>query len=367
MRESAVTTLDRRQTPRTKLVEIAYIGMGPENGGVVLDVSDGGLSFHAVSPVQLHETIHFSLSLRGHSRIEGVGEVVWTNGMRTICGLRFTSLSVGALEHLNNWTNQSQMPVAARENVLSPAPQTESPAYDASRLGANSELIFAIPPAAEVYLSEPMTRTLWQEPLFFWILFVLLGTALVVTAFIYGVHVGKSEISSVARPAVNLDSPASPPVLASVPVPAPSAASDASSVPSDALSVPSGAPADAPKTDDTSGSTVQPPSAEGNSTAPPNQHAEQTFEAGQSELTAALAYLQGSNNKLDRPKAARLLWAAVGNGNSTAEVILADLYLRGDGVSRSCEQGRVLLKAASKRGNILADEKLHELKAKGCR
>ena len=37
------TTAERRQAPRTKLVEIAYIGMGPENGGLVLDVSDGGL------------------------------------------------------------------------------------------------------------------------------------------------------------------------------------------------------------------------------------------------------------------------------------------------------------------------------------
>ena len=84
--------------------------MGPENGGLVLDVSDGGLSFHAVAPVQRAETIHFLLSLRGHSRIEGAGEVVWTNEMRTVCGLRFTSLSSGAREHLNNWTNQSRLP-----------------------------------------------------------------------------------------------------------------------------------------------------------------------------------------------------------------------------------------------------------------
>jgi hypothetical protein len=50
MRASPVVTPDRRQTPRTKLVEIAYIGMGPENGGLVLDVSDGGLSFHGTCP-----------------------------------------------------------------------------------------------------------------------------------------------------------------------------------------------------------------------------------------------------------------------------------------------------------------------------
>ena len=122
MRESPGKAQDRRQSPRMKLAEIAYIGMGPENGGLVLDVSDGGLSFHAVAPVQPAETIHFLLSLRGQSRIEGAGEVVWTNEMRTVCGLKFTSLSGGAREHLNNWTNQSRPPfadveVTARENA----------------------------------------------------------------------------------------------------------------------------------------------------------------------------------------------------------------------------------------------------------
>ena len=149
MGQTSVKPADRRQTPRTKLVEIAYIGMGPENGGLVLDVSDGGLSFHAVAPVKPAETIHFLLSLRGHSRIEGAGEVVWANELRTICGLRFTSLSAGAREHLNNWTTQSRMPAAARAKPVSSAPpappQTEeSPASLASQSATNSAPVFAI-------------------------------------------------------------------------------------------------------------------------------------------------------------------------------------------------------------------------------
>jgi hypothetical protein len=50
--DSSSKAAERRQNPRTKLVEIAYIGMGPENGGLVLDVSEGGLSFHSVAPIQ---------------------------------------------------------------------------------------------------------------------------------------------------------------------------------------------------------------------------------------------------------------------------------------------------------------------------
>ncbi len=392
MRESSVKTPDRRLAPRTKLVEIAYIGMGPENGGLVLDVSDGGLSFHAVAPVRPDETIRFLLSLRGHSRIEGAGEVVWTNEMRTVCGLRFTSLSAGAREYLNNWTNQSRTALSAREKAVSPAPpatpQTEeSPASLASQSDTEAEPVFAIPPAAEVYLSEPTVRSMWREPLFFWIMFGILGAALTVTAFIYGVRVGKSEISSVAQSAAVPDSQASPQVPEPAAVPASSAASDApsvsaitpavpsdatsvqgdvSSVPNDATSHLGGAFVNASKTDNIPPSSFQRPGDGGLGAKAPGQDAEEALEAGKSELAAALASLRGTNGIRDSSKAARLLWAAVGNNNSSAEVVLADLYLRGDGVAKSCEQGRVLLNAASKSGNVQGQEKLGELNTNGC-
>lgn len=366
MRESPETTRDRRQAPRMKLVEIAYIGMGPENGGVVLNVSDGGLAFRAVAPVQPDETIHFSLSLRGHSRFEGAGNVVWTNEMRTVCGLRFTSLADGGREQLNDWANQSRMPVAARENTLAPTPQTESPASDASPLDSNAGPVFAISPAAKAPLSNPEIRTLRQTPFFRWIMFGLLSAALTVAAFNYGVYVGKSETSSVARSAANPGSPASPPISAPIPVPDSSIASDATSVPTGTPAAPSDAPVDASKTGDTSGSTVQRPGPEGNGAAVPDRHAAQELEAGKSELAAALAYLNGNRGQRDSSLAVPLLWAAVGNGNSTAEVMLADLYVHGDGVAKNCEQGRILLIAASRSGNAQADVKLGELNTNGC-
>jgi hypothetical protein len=392
MREPSVTKSDRRQTPRTKLVEIAYIGMGPENGGLVLDVSDGGLSFHAVAPVQQADTIRFLLSLRGHSRIEGAGEVVWTNEMRTVCGLRFTSLSSGAREHLNNWTNQSRMPDSPREEAVSPVPpappQTEEPSASlASQSAINSEPVFAIPPAPEFYLSETVGSSLWQDPLFFWIMLGLLGAVLSVTGYIYGVHVGKSEISSVVQSAASPDDQTEQPILAPTPLPAssiangapsvptgaraapsdaPSVASDVRPVPNVATSVPSGALVNASKTDDTSGSTVKRPGTDGRGAVASDQHAEQALAAGKSELAAALAFLNGDNGQRNSSRAVQQLWAAVGNGNSTAEVILSDLYVSGDGVAKNCEQGRVLLIAATKSGDAQAKVKLDELNANGC-
>ena len=356
MREPPVTSTDRRQTPRTKLVEIAYIGMGPENGGLVLDVSDGGLSFHAVAPVQPAETIHFLLSSRGQNRIEGAGEVVWTNEMRTVCGLRFTSLSGGAREHLTNWTNQSRMPSPASEKAVSPAPAAiphmeESLASDAGPSGTFSESVFAIPPADEVYLSEPTGKSIWWGQLFLWIILGFSGAALLASAYLYGLHVGVSAGRSTARnAAVASTQPsrnANPSACSRTWIPLGSRRSDfcskrGDSPSSQATRVPSSAPVGAPKSQYKSTSALQPPAAEVQSPALPEQHAQQGMEAGNSDLAAAMEYLGGPTGKRNSSKAARLLWSAVGNGNSDAEVVLADLYLHGNGVARSCEQGRVL-------------------------
>jgi len=146
----------------------------------------------------------------------------------------------------------------------------------------------------------------------------------------------------------------------------PSVPTAAPAVPGDATSVLSGALVNAPKTDDTTTSTLQRPAPEGNGAVASDLRAEQAIEAGKSELAAALAALNGNNGKRDSSRAVQLLWAAVGNGNSEAEVILAGLYAAGDGVAKNCEQGRVLLNAAMKSGNAGAKVKLDELNSNGC-
>jgi len=420
--ESSGRVAERRIAPRTKLVEIAYIGVGSENGGLVLDVSDGGLSFHAVTPVQPAERVKFLLSLRGHSRIEGTGEVVWTNQMGTVCGLKFTSLSAGALEFLNNWTNQSKMAsevrpeekartlapmvpppliAPAREKVSPPPhvaipnPQKGSaPAPASTETGMNSEHVYAIPPAADPYLSDPTSSTLWGGQLFLWIVFGFLGAAFLSSIYLYGVHVGRSDVGSVAQSAVNpitqTDSAAlasaapAPAAPASAPAPVPTAplprASDArlfpnnaspapsaaKPVPNVATSAPSGTLVNASKTGRLLGSAEQPQGSVKYAAAAPSQQTKEDSDAGKSELTAALARLNGDNGTRDPSAAIKLLWAAIAKGNSAAEVTLADLYVYGDGVDQNCEQGRTLLIAASKSGNTQAKVKLDELNAGGC-
>ncbi|PYU22883.1 MAG: hypothetical protein DMG30_13540 [Acidobacteria bacterium] len=78
----------------------------------------------------------------------------------------------------------------------------------------------------------------------------------------------------------------------------------------------------------------------------------------------ARQYLNGHVQPRNPTVASQLLWSAVEKGSSAAEMDLADLYLHGDGVARNCDQARVLLSAASRKGNV---EAMHDLNRTGCR
>ena len=88
---------------------------------------------------------------------------------------------------------------------------------------------------------------------------------------------------------------------------------------------------------------------------------------GSEELTIAVTYLNGAHGKAqDSAEAAKWLWRSVAKENSSAALMLSDLYLRGSGVAKNCDQARVLLDAAARKGAAGAAERLRNLPAFGC-
>ncbi len=88
---------------------------------------------------------------------------------------------------------------------------------------------------------------------------------------------------------------------------------------------------------------------------------------GSQELVLAQNLLNGVGTERDSAAAAQWLWKAVEKQNTAATVLLGGLYLRGDGVQKNCEQGRVLLDAAAVKGNKNAATLLRNLQAFGCK
>ncbi len=72
-----------------------------------------------------------------------------------------------------------------------------------------------------------------------------------------------------------------------------------------------------------------------------------------------------ANNASDSVAEAAWLWKATAKGNPTAPVRLADMYVKGDGVPRSCEQAIVLLKTAAEKENALARNRLASMYGSG--
>jgi TPR repeat protein len=90
-------------------------------------------------------------------------------------------------------------------------------------------------------------------------------------------------------------------------------------------------------------------------------------QSGAQDLATAEGYLNGNQGKTrDSREAAQWLWKAVGKGNPGATIVLSDLYLRGDGVPKSCDQARLLLDAASRKRVKAAADRLRDLQAFGC-
>ena len=178
--------------------------------------------------------------------------------------------------------------------------------------------------------------------------------------------------------------PQAPPAIAtppSAPAPTPglstndAAAPATSSVASPSVSSPSGSsdPSDRPAatappeaaSTRTRASTVRrkPAPAE----PPTSSAAEAAKGNGVEELAMAQRYLDGTDGQApNRAEAAKWLWKAMGKHNAQATLLLADLYLKGEGVSKNCDQARVLLDSATRGGMKEAGERLRHLQAFGC-
>jgi hypothetical protein len=98
----------------------------------------------------------------------------------------------------------------------------------------------------------------------------------------------------------------------------------------------------------------------------PTPSGNNSVEPGQPEYLQALQILRSPGRSSEVPAAIQLLWTAVEKGNTGAEVDLAELFRTGRGVEKNCDQTRILLSAAARKGSFEARKRLEELQRQGC-
>ncbi len=130
----------------------AYINIEPNNGGIVLNVSDEGLCFHSFDPVRRNGPVRFWFSQHNH-RVEAEAELAWTDATQK-GGLRFKTLPAEAREQIRNWITQPGAPVAVGQAAAPSALALRAfPARDAGLVDLTASPTPDLPPAGAALLA----------------------------------------------------------------------------------------------------------------------------------------------------------------------------------------------------------------------
>jgi protein TonB len=117
---------NKRYFARQRIETLTYVGLGPGNGGVVFDVSEGGMAFQGIQRLQTDELLCINFKLPGISvSMESITEVAWLNKSGKGGGLRFIDVPGDTLSNIKEWFSLRTMPRGLPEKTaISCAPVT---------------------------------------------------------------------------------------------------------------------------------------------------------------------------------------------------------------------------------------------------
>jgi len=410
----AATMKEQRAIVRKRTQQLVYLELGRDNGGVMLNLTEQGCGFQAITPVKLGDT-SFAFQISGARRIAGDAEIVWTDEGGVTGGLRFTNVSLEARKQIRQWLEEMGAPEDPGSEVV-PAPTSGNEVMQQSRSRvAQPEYEEAIPsrqprqtpwaesraaaeaPPPEAAASMPAAppppspvpqfnswadyaartpvtmlddRRSWPalhdetpygnlahaKSVRFWRGVAIVTTVAAVAALLafYQRDVGRSLIW--------LGQTISGKTKASEIAPEKNPEAKTDSSPTSAPSVASTEPATQQSDSTPSGGAgsdskinkeVIGVKEKQPGTIPPQSVLEQPGAATKSEPW----------NGGDTVEA---LWEGVQSGSISAEMSLAERFAHGEGVERNCDQAKVLMRAAATRGSKEARLRLYELESGAC-
>src|SRR5271163_3561067 len=113
----SVPASDRRAHPRQRIRSLAYVHLGEGNGGIILNISEGGIAVQAAEALDESEgVIAMRIEIpRSRKRLEVRGEIMWVGESRKEAGLRFVDLQEDALRRIRSWMAREESPGMAPE------------------------------------------------------------------------------------------------------------------------------------------------------------------------------------------------------------------------------------------------------------
>src|SRR5215469_10141329 len=112
--DNSASTLERRLHARQQVTALAYLDIGSDNGGIVLNLSEDGMALQAVAPLDSQADVTLRIQLpHSQSRIETAAKVVWLSQSNRQAGVRFAEMSSEARVQIQEWIRSQTISVAS--------------------------------------------------------------------------------------------------------------------------------------------------------------------------------------------------------------------------------------------------------------
>src|ERR1700676_3233209 len=91
--EHSLAIVDRRLRVRRPVPSLAYVDLGKDNGGIILNISEGGLAVALASPLDSNGLARMRFQTPGSGDwLEVSGEIAWISKLKRDAGIRFVDL-----------------------------------------------------------------------------------------------------------------------------------------------------------------------------------------------------------------------------------------------------------------------------------
>jgi TonB family protein len=151
---------NRRIHVRHRIRSLAYVELGENNGGIVLNIGEGGFAVRAAEAITEDSLPQVRFQNHGSAKqLIASGEIVWTDNSRKEAGVRFVDLPPEALGEIKAWISEEESPVNSKKPIMSVArPASKTNAFAREPVGKaredNDVIETSVPRVAESYFSK---------------------------------------------------------------------------------------------------------------------------------------------------------------------------------------------------------------------
>src|SRR5579863_8696583 len=109
--DNSLPPKERRIRVRHPLGALAYLDIGADNGGIILNVSEEGLALQAAGPLDQQKEISLRIQLpRSEKPIETAARIVWLGQSNRQAGVRFLAMPAAARAQIQEWMRSAPAP-----------------------------------------------------------------------------------------------------------------------------------------------------------------------------------------------------------------------------------------------------------------